>query len=704
MQKKANERQEGHQGERMIRKIPWMIFGITLFSSSLGYGEEVLLYSYSRISERDGLWGVMPVTTEVSERSPERLFEALKRRKMPTYGGTVYDGNRVTIDESKCMYGSVISSEVDATFTAHGFGTPEYVCGGEKVASAQGALMAYMPVMPLWQAMTAESFNGVSLIAAGDAYLSPSEFVSRLKSHDKALTRAVEKGLESPHDFEKTGLMRGMLRHGFTDAEKRIAKLLESRDETTVIAALTTLSQTKNASTVKAIRTLLTEEGAQRVRRASVLLSASDAGIREDALVIMLSSGADVYFTQAMAQIDQTGNTDILARHDREIFKTATPRQAQIVAQRLISGGQTSRVSSYLKDATYGETSGAVAAIFISSVRGRESIHGLSLLLESPDRVLAYEALERLVSLGDGVSAADWMRGLRSPERTIQFESIHALEHLGAQEAQECTRFADGYVRDENVLSIYEPVLITVAGAHCDLSQRKDAFSKNAMVAGVTSLSALPKDAPLSSSLLAAARLEAPDGIATMTQQAFHDDVGVRRSVAYGVRYLDERGDSLHHTMIQDGDATVARLAMISLSGRTGRISAALVKSVIARAGRDSDLRLAALYALPYVISEETAQSITTFAGNEMFDGDDAIRIAAIRALSRVAVRSADPVIGENAVTSLALTAQDRDPVIVYHTLLALSRAPQPSAAEIVKRARSQHPDIMRKIDDILGR
>ena len=261
MQKKANERQEGHQGERMIRKIPWMIFGITLFSSSLGYGEEVLLYSYSRISERDGLWGVMPVTTEVSERSPERLFEALKRRKMPTYGGTVYDGNRVTIDESKCMYGSVISSEVDATFTAHGFGTPEYVCGGEKVASAQGALMAYMPVMPLWQAMTAESFNGVSLIAAGDAYLSPSEFVSRLKSHDKALTRAVEKGLESPHDFEKTGLMRGMLRHGFTDAEKRIAKLLESRDETTVIAALTTLSQTKNASTVKAIRTLLTEGG-----------------------------------------------------------------------------------------------------------------------------------------------------------------------------------------------------------------------------------------------------------------------------------------------------------------------------------------------------------------------------------------------------------------------------------------------------------
>lgn len=645
----------------------------------------------------------MPVLQEVSERTPERLFEALKRRKMPTYGGTVYDGVRVTIDENKCVYGSVISAEVDATFLAHGFALPAYVCGGEKVVSAQGALMAYKAVMPLWQAMTADSFDGVSLIAVGDDYLSPSAFAARLKAHDKALERAVEKGLESPHDFEKTGMMRGMLRYGFSDAEKRIAKLLQSRDETTVISALTTLSQTKNATTVKAIRELLKAEGTSRVRRASVLLSASDAGIREDALVILLSSGADVYFNQAMLQMDQTGNTDILSRHDREIFATATPRQAQMVAQRLISAGQTDCVSSYLMDASYGETSGAVAAVFVSSVRGRESIHGLSLLLESPDRILAYEALERLISFGDAVSAADWMRGLRSPQRTIQLESVHALERLGAQEALACARLADGVMCDASAFSIYEPVLFTVAGTQCDLSQRKDVFSKNAMIAGLSSLVALPREASLSASLLASARLHAPDVIALLTQQAFHEQVGVRRAVAYGVRYLDERGEGLHHTMIQDGDASVARLAMVALTGRTRGVSAALVKSVIARAGRDADLRLAALYALPYVISEETAQSITTFAGNEMFDGDDDIRIAAIRALSRVAFESKDPIIGENAVTSLALTAQDRDPVIVYHTLLALSRAPQASAAEIVTRARSQHPDIMRKVDDILG-
>lgn len=688
----------------MNRKLAWIIFGMTILSSHLSYGEEVLLYSYARVSERDGLWGVMPVTAEMPEVSPERLFEALKRRKMPTYGGTVYDGRRVTIDENKCLYGSVISAEVDATFSAHGFGVPEYVCGGERVVSAQGALMAFKPVMPLWQAMTAESFEGISLIAVGDEYLSPSAFISRLQAHDKALTRAVEKGLESPHDFEKTGMMRGMLRHGFADAEKRIAKLLQSRDETTVLSALTTLSQTKTASTVKAIRASLTADGASRVRRASVLLTASDAEIREDALVILLSSGADVYFTQAMAHIDQTGNTDILSRHDREIFSSATPRQAQIVAQRLISAGHMARVSSYLMEAAYGETSGAVAGVLVASVRGRESIHGLSLLLESPDRILAYEALERLLTLGEAVSAADWMRGLRSSQRSIQFESVHALERLGAQEALACERLADGYMRDENVFSMYEPVLSIVAGTHCDLSQRKDTFSNNAMMAGISSLSALPKEAPLSATLLASARLQSSDAVPLLTQQAFHAQVGVRRAVAYGVRYLDARGDGLHHTMIQDGDATVARLAMIALLGRTSAVSAALVKSVIARAGRDAELRLAALYALPYVISEETAQSITTFAGNEMFDGDVEIRIAAIRALSRVAVQSKDPIIGENAVTSLALTAQDRDPVIVYHTLLALSRAPQTSAAEIVKRARIQQPEIMRKVDALLGR
>ena len=184
------------------------------------------------------------------------------------------------------------------------------------------------------------------------------------------------------------------------------------------------------------------------------------------------------------------------------------------------------------------------------------------------------------------------------------------------------------------------------------------------------------------------------DAVSQLTADAYHADKNVRQDVAYCTQWLDNAGDALRLIMYKDADESVSAMAIIQTALRpASEISLPLIKEMTARAERSANLKVAVLHALPRMINEKTVQTIATYAGNEMFDNDPAVKIASIRALSEIARRTNDPVIADNAVTSLALTVQDKSSSIVHHTLVALVKTKLPAAREIIERARTTHPE-----------
>ena len=185
--------------------------------------------------------------------------------------------------------------------------------------------------------------------------------------------------------------------------------------------------------------------------------------------------------------------------------------------------------------------------------------------------------------------------------------------------------------------------------------------------------------------------------MSVLTPLALDANAAVRRDVAYATRWIGESGDSLRSVLLKDSDDLVVT-ALVAQLVRHPSVSLPLVKEVIARAERSPRVAVLALYALPRVMQEKTAQSVTAFAGNEMFDGDMSVRIAAIRALSEIGSASRDPVVVDNAVTSLALTAQDASPEIATHTLMGLARIRVASAQDIVERAKDAQPEVYARV------
>ena len=99
-----------------------------------------------------------------------------------------------------------------------------------------------------------------------------------------------------------------------------------------------------------------------------------------------------------------------------------------------------------------------------------------------------------------------------------------------------------------------------------------------------------------------------------------------------------------------------------------------------------------------HYLPEKTGHTISTYISKVMFAAALAVKIAAMRALSAIAKSPADPLMRENALSSLALMAQDASSVVVFHTLRGLVDAQAPDIDSLLSSAQKAHPDVYRRI------
>lgn len=689
----------------------------TLIFANTASAEDITIYSYAKTAQKPAEWAIIPVIADAPDTKVSTLFETLKKRKMPTYGNTLFDAGThiVSIDVSKCAYGPIISAEIGHTFLAYGHGLPVFTCDGRNIAPAVNGLTHYIAIVPLWQAITAEEITEPALVQVGDIYMKPADFKAKLKKKDKTIVKAIEAGFNDENTVVRAGLMQGYIALGFTGAEKRLAKELSSGDPTLITTAMTSLVKTKTASTIKQMKTLLTTESAHQKSYAVILMDAADQDLQDEAMLILLRSGDDALFNRALERLDKGKKLAMVRKNMNIILSNASPHHATALAERLIADDEGAlEIAEWIKFAKNTSTSQAVAetALKLSFDKSKLIAHDTrtalrraawSLQLLSADPKQAYDALDSLELDATAQNTPGlWLRGLYSTLPGIQIAAGEHLESLPSSDVKLSQNLVNAFMSTE--LTEHWPLLTTVhATAISDPKAALDSGTTVPELRAATMAMAIsnPDEAKGSGSnalegayLLGIAQKTPTEALPRLTAEAYNADVRVRRDVAYATRWLDISGDTLRTTLLKDADETVVRTLIAQMAKiPTSNASAALIKEMTARAERSPALKIAVLHALPKLMHAKTVQTISAYASNEMFDTDVNVKIAAIRALSEIARHTDDTLIVDNAITSLALTSQDQDPNIVHHTLIALAKTKNPAAAEIISRALQTHTE-----------
>lgn len=704
------------QENNMKAKLALTALATMLFANTAS-AEDITIYSYAKTAQKPAEWAIIPVIADAPDHKVSTLFETLKKRKMPTYGNTLFDAstNIVSIDVSKCAYAPIISAEIGHTFMAHGHGTPVFTCDGRNIAPAVKGLTHFIAVVPLWQAITAEEIDEPAIVQVADTYMTPKDFKAKLKKKDKTIVKAIEAGFDDENTVVRAGLMQGYIALGFKGAEKRLAKELDSGDPTLITTAMTSLAKTKTKSIIKQMKNLLTTESPQQKSYAIILMDAADQDLQDEAMLILLRSGDDALFNRAIERLDKTKKLALVRKNMNLILPNASPVHAQTLAEKLIADDEGAlEIAEWLRFAKNTETSQAVAdtALKLSFDKSKLIAHDTrstlrraawSLQLLSSDPKEAYDALDSLEFDATAQNTPGlWLRGLLSTLPGIQIAAGEHLEALPSSDVKLSQNLVNAFMHPK--LTEHWPLLTTVHATA--ISDPKTALNSGTTVPelrAATMAMAItnPDEAKGSGSnalegayLLGIAQKTPTEALPKLTAEAYNADVRIRRDVAYATRWLDMSGDTLRTTMLKDSDETVVRTLIAQIAKiPADNATVALVKEMTERAERSAALKIAVLHALPNLLNAKTVQTISAHASNQMFDTDVNVKIAAIRALSEIARHTDDTLIVDNVITSLALTSQDQDPNIVHHTLIALAKTKNPAAAEIISRALQTHTE-----------
>ncbi len=702
----------------MKKLIAPILLSISMLAAANGWCEDVVIYSYTGLSQQD--WVVMPVIADLKDDAPATLFDSLRRRKMPTYGTTSFDASKniVQIDTSKCAYASIISAEIEQTFAAHHHNIPRVMCGQNVVPQASSALSSYQRVMPLWQALGGAADKNAIVVVAND-YLPMAEFQKRLGSKDKSLAKTIEAGFSDPNSFVKSGLMQGYIAQKFPGAEKRVAQELNASNTANINAAMGALAGTKDPVIIRQMVSVMQKPGSMQEAYAMSLLGASAPEIRSESMRILLKSPNDAAFNKAY-EAAQNEPGGVISKYAEELLNAATPSHARILAEWMLNHQLAEPLANWLFNAPTSEAPIAAAEVALQQAKDISTKHtvstrqmikqaALSMLVTADRSETAFDALDDLqLDEASQSSVMPWLHGLSSGYSAIRIACAHHISRMDVQDEASRTLLMQAVSEKKYHADLYaSEIAISLAGI---TGSPKDALkgarsNDEKRIAYVAMPSDMPElQKPVANAeieggrLLGLARQHVDGFIAQIDAKIHHDNPSLRRDAAVATRWMDTAGDALRTALIRDNDETVIEAVIRQFPFRPAdEISTAMVRDLTARVERSHSLKMAVLAVLPEMMNEKTSHVITTYVSNEMFDDNIHVRIAAIRALSRIAVVSQDPVVVDNAITSLALTAQDKSPTIVYHTITALARTHNPSAADIIRRAKTTHPDSYRR-------
>ena len=600
--------------------------------------EEALVFSYVRTREDNASWAIVPVLVDVPNRQATSLFEALRQRKRPTYGTTQYDPSRqaVAIDETKCAFGAIIAAEVYHTFLAHGLKVPQISCRGQAIAAHAGALAHYVLVLPLWQALSAGEPPHGALVRVGTEVIPLNIFDSRLAARDKAILAAIDAALEDRDPVVQFGTMQAILARQLPQAESKVARQLDANRAEAVQSAFRALLQTKDGKILARMRELVEKSAVAEAGLAELALGVADASLRDAGVVRLLTDGTDAAFDLAFAQVLKDRRIDLLVPRLDTILKVSSPPKARELTAFLVSAEALAPIGQWLETAPPQAVSQAVAETAIDHLppgqRPPLYVQAHGLLLAGTD----FDKAERAFFELTGESAYD-MTPCHTP-----FCIAAKADPMHRQAVARAANHTHDVIRHAAAQWLDE--------------------------------TSTPKESDADA----------------LKQAVYATDPEVRRAAAQTLSRGDAGLDPLRSVLLRDSDARVAETMVLGLANLP---DSPFARDLIQHAKTAPlSVRLAILRILPAIMTANTAHSIAAFVANEAFDTDIDIKISAIHALAQIALRSTDPIIADNAITSLALTAQDKDPRIVHHTLLALARTQSPSVRDIFTSALQTHP------------
>lgn len=691
------------------------------FFSGLAQAESSYIYSYERYGADEGAWALLPVLLDLPDHQATSLFDALKRRKRPTYGATDYkaSGHSVIIDGEKCAYATMITAEISETFVAHGQKLPSFQCGGNTLSASTEVLPIFSPILPLWQAFSSAYVPKAAHVRMGTTLVPYTDFKQSLDKWDVALMRQIEALLDDPNPVVQASVMSTLLAKKPAGAQELVADRLTSQAPQTRYAAFFALRKTVDPKIISRLIKALDQSPSDAERFARSAVESLDVTLRQKGIRILLASGKADAFVLALAAIQKNDDSDVVTNHFESILRGITPEQASQLTQYLISVKAVQTASDWLDAQSYSPKAEAVAKTIIEQHKvtheGKAKTDAMllpafAMMLESPNAEAANEALAMLIlkaktDQSPSLSKA-FLRGILSPHQSLRDHAMTylmqasspaptrlgnllvALSKADAEQAELCFILSRGLRQSREALK----------SATTDL-ERCAAILAHSNTDDAWLLAAAKSPQTKGAVLISKARLtpDAPGLIEELGQMALSTDLGLRRDAAFALRFLGTQADKLRLLLLKDSDASVARVAMRSLDdtrhAHLARDIIGIVKS------SDPMTRITALGVLPSLLNEQSSAAISTFAANEVFDEDLGVKAAAQASLARIARESKETITAENAVASIALTLQDSNPKIRRLTLIALAQSQRPSAKPLIEAGLKADPSFAQAVE-----
>ena len=605
-----------------------MLFG--LLGSSLAHAEDVVLYVYGQVPGTPQGWALMPTVVSLDAPSASAVFESLKRKKLPTYGDSVFEAetSSVKIDPSKCAYSAIISTEIARSFEHNGFSLTRVECGGVPVTFQASALAHAVPVIPLWQALGEPQGTLASrtYVETPLSLVPYAEFRRKLASGDKATLKAVEMAFDSESEFVQRQTMLAAVNTRLSGAEGLIAKRLSSKNLATQANAVRALKSSSNAKILSQIRDVLTKApAADKLVLAEAALETPDAALQRMSALALLITPNDALFEKALGNLTPA---DVASQLAVSLDSAATPAHAAAIAKTQFAA----------------------------------------------DHQLLLAWLDRQQGSANSVAVADAVLQASLSDDAL-VASAHAVMLL-----------SDDFERAE--MSFYRLTGRTLFDTH------KTVVLTDAMTAALkrVQMSQHPVISWAAFDLLQPeVVVDTAYDVAAAQKRAFDTDWTVRAALALELVRANASADALRSALLKDSEPRVVH-AMVDSLARTSAARFAREMIQIAKMD-DVNTRLLMIRAMPDLMDDANATAVTAFVSNELFDVDANVKVAALYALSQIARRSKDPVITDNAISSMSLTVQDKDPKIVHHTLLALADTGHASVYPLLDAAAPLYPE-----------
>ena len=609
-----------------------LVFFATLFCviPAMAFADDVVLHVYGQVPSTPQGWALSQQIVSMDEVSESAVFDALKRKKLPTYGDTQYDAeaSAVTIDPTKCAYSAIISTEIARSFEQNGFKQPLVQCGEVAVSPDPSALAHTVNVIPVWQAIGEQTKNMSpwTYVDTTLALVPYNVYRQKLASGDKATLKTVEMAFDSESEFVQRQTMLAATSARLPGAEMLIAKRLSSKSLMTRANAVRSLKHSTNGKILSQIRDVLAKASpADKRILAEAALDTQDAGLRRLSAIALLSAADTALFQKALKALTPD---EISAELASSLDSAATPAHAAQIA---------------------GTQFGT-------------------------DHRLLQNWLDRQQGTANAVAVADAVLSSNIKDDAL-VASAHAVMML-----------SDNFDHAEK--SFYQLTKKTVFDLHANTPLSDEAVQ--ALKRAQTSSSVLISWAAFDRLMAPVVKNEAYD-VAAAQKKTFDNDWTVRAALALELAQVNASADALRNALIKDSEPHVVH-AMIDSLARMHETRFARELIQIAKMETE-DTRLLILRAMPSLMDETNATAVTAFVSNELFDGAPMIKIAALYALARIAHDTKDPVIADNAISSMSLTVQDKDKRIVHHTLLALADTGHPSVYPLLDAAEPLYPD-----------